>query len=509
LTTSGERHGWPRVLTGLLAAYAITYTVWTFVHWGGHRVIVSDVASWPVVAGAVLLAWRKSNDLTGPARLAWRWIAFAAASWLVGEGLWFYEEVIRHRNPFPSIADPFYLLFYPLVFVGLMLMPVQEPRRRDRMTMLLDAGIVMVAALMTIWYLVIQPTVADSHSPWTTIALSVAYPAGDLVLFGGILRILLRGPRRGAMPSLRLLALGLMCLVVADITFARLDLAGTYQPASVPDAMWVIAMFFVAAAAYVADRESAARQFDYEQREREVSLIPFGAVFVGLGLLIYQAAAPGTGSLLTLTIGVFGLAVLVGARQLVLQHDIHGLIGELEHLVSTDPLTGLASRRRFFDHGNRMVAVANENGTKCAVIIADLDGFKRINDQHGHAEGDAVLKAVAGCYRGLIAPDELAARLGGDEFACIVHADHEHDPDQFVCEVGRAVTSGITKTGDGAPLLTSLSFGVAISNGVSSLDDLLLIADTALYRAKRERIGDQARPTARIRAVIPPAATPN
>src|SRR4051812_30221839 len=103
---------WQRVVLGATLVYTVLYTAWTFGHWWGDRVTVSDVASWPVLVVAIILSWQRARTAGERERMAWRLIAAAYSSWLVAEVLWFVEEVVRHRAPFPSVADAFYLAFY-------------------------------------------------------------------------------------------------------------------------------------------------------------------------------------------------------------------------------------------------------------------------------------------------------------------------------------------------------------------------------------------------------------
>ena len=97
-----------------------------------------------------------------------------------------------------------------------------------------------------------------------------------------------------------------------------------------------------------------------------------------------------------------------------------------QSLAIRDPLTGFYNRRAVTEHGGALVARAFRRQKAVALLMLDLDHFKNVNDVHGHAVGDALLKAVAAEIATIMPPSALTARLGGDEFACIFAFDHNH-----------------------------------------------------------------------------------
>src|ERR1700676_3707022 len=95
-------------------------------------------------------------------------------------------------------------------------------------------------------------------------------------------------------------------------------------------------------------------------------------------------------------------------------------ISELEARVDIDPLTDILNRRGFERELKRSLAYVKRYGTSAALVYVDLDGFKPVNDRHGHAAGDAVLKAVAVALHRQIRTSDIIARVGGDEFAVLL-----------------------------------------------------------------------------------------
>jgi diguanylate cyclase len=151
----------------------------------------------------------------------------------------------------------------------------------------------------------------------------------------------------------------------------------------------------------------------------------------------------------------------------------------LSELATTDELTGLPNRRALRDRLELLSAEAARD-RQFSVAIADIDFFKKVNDTHGHAVGDAVLVAVASTLRTCVRRSDLVARLGGEEF-CVVQTDIDPDAMRMLTERLRAAVAAIT-----APVPITASFGACHSSMTSDPTALLEAADRALYAAKRE-----------------------
>jgi diguanylate cyclase (GGDEF)-like protein len=169
--------------------------------------------------------------------------------------------------------------------------------------------------------------------------------------------------------------------------------------------------------------------------------------------------------------------------------------GEVQRLALHDTLTGLANRRHLHLQLQGSVARAQRDGTRFAVLMIDLDGFKPINDRYGHQAGDAVLLTVAQRLAAQVRQGEVAARLGGDEFV-VVLADDRHEaagvseaPARVAQRLIAALSDSITLPQ--GPVRVSASVGVAyFPADANEADDLLRKADVALYRAKHEGRGE-------------------
>jgi diguanylate cyclase (GGDEF)-like protein/PAS domain S-box-containing protein len=191
----------------------------------------------------------------------------------------------------------------------------------------------------------------------------------------------------------------------------------------------------------------------------------------------------------------------------------------LSHQAWHDPLTGLANRATFLAQVAGALTRATEEGTRDALLFIDLDGFKPVNDLHGHAAGDDVLRIVAQRIVATLRPSDLAGRFGGDEFGVLLrdadHATAGQVSERLVAAIGRPIVlppadavAGGGRAASPRRMRVGASIGVALSARpaaaapVPDVQALLRAADHAMYEAKRAR--SQAR-TAFAPDPAPPA----
>ena len=158
------------------------------------------------------------------------------------------------------------------------------------------------------------------------------------------------------------------------------------------------------------------------------------------------------------------------------------LLGQLERQAMSDTLTGLPNRRAFETEAARMVARAKRSGSALTVGVADIDHFKKVNDQHGHPVGDEVLSAVSAVLAQAARSSDFVARIGGEEFG-LLFPDAMPETARAVAErMRRAVADFPIITSNGVQLHLTISIGLAPFAGV--LSEALSQADGALYAAK-------------------------
>lgn len=161
-------------------------------------------------------------------------------------------------------------------------------------------------------------------------------------------------------------------------------------------------------------------------------------------------------------------------------------IEQLETLSMTDELTGLLNRRGFADAVDRALGNARRHDEEGLLVAIDLDGFKPVNDTFGHAAGDALLKHVSDFLSARVRNTDYLARLGGDEFAILMVngdlAPARHRAIQLKAELNRATTQI-----NHSRIELKASFGIAPYDRDASADQVLHMADVAMYHDKRRR----------------------
>ncbi|MBV8379422.1 MAG: sensor domain-containing diguanylate cyclase [Paucibacter sp.] len=159
--------------------------------------------------------------------------------------------------------------------------------------------------------------------------------------------------------------------------------------------------------------------------------------------------------------------------------DLTAALESMTRLATVDDLTGLQNRRAFMQEAEKMQKLVARRAGELCVAILDVDHFKKVNDQHGHAAGDRVLKDVAQALRAGLRESDLIGRIGGEEFAVVMPFTHAADAhrrlDQLRLRVAAQRGAGVTVT---------ISGGLADVPAGTSIGEALKRADAALYRAK-------------------------
>ena len=157
----------------------------------------------------------------------------------------------------------------------------------------------------------------------------------------------------------------------------------------------------------------------------------------------------------------------------------------LRELACTDPLTQLRNRRFAMEVAQHEAAVFQRGGRPLAVVIGDVDHFKRINDHHGHAVGDTALRAIARVLREGVREVDHVARWGGEEFLLLLPATEEEEA-IHVCErLRQGVQALAGQNLAGEALGVSITLGVALLQRDESIEQALVRADRALYEGKQ------------------------
>jgi diguanylate cyclase len=474
-------------MAAAMAGLLLIYAGWQMFHWpAGHRTLIGDLFFYPVSAAAIGASLAAANRCAEQPRLrsAWRLLALGSASYLVADiAQTFYE--LAGSKPYPSVADGFYLLLYPLLLGGLLRFPVGRRALTEGVRLMLDIAIVAIGGAVVVIYVVLGPTVVTSGPDPLQTAFSIAYPVGDMILLVGLGSALLRRVAPSSSRSLQFMAIGLLAFTAADLVYGYITLHGTYSGGDPVNALWMVAIALWAVAAAAQAAPGPAVESDDEPRRSRASWPPFIAVIVVFGLLVYSQRNDALLPNATLVIAAVLVTALVSVRQFLAQKDLLQTQGRLSYLSLHDALTGLPNRALVIDRAEQMLARARRSEMPVAALYVDIDGFKHVNDSLGHAAGDELLRVVAARLCGVIRGADTVGRLGGDEFVVLLQDLTFDAGPELVAERICDVLSQQIELADTELRTLSVTTSVGIALGQrGTADDLLRDADLALYEAK-------------------------
>ena len=438
-----------------------------------------------------------------PARPAtWLFIAAGQLMFVTGDTLWTWMEAIG-ESPFPSIADVAYIAGYPLFGIGFALAIRLRVRGGDRAG-LLDGWILASASALVGWVLLVRPVLDDSLDT-LALAISAAYPLGDLILIGVAIGLVATPGSRS--PAFVLLVAGVVLQFGVDVAYAFQVADETYVAGSLIDAGWLVAYAVTGVAAlHESMREVAAPHpvsVAWLGRLRMAFLTIAMLTGPGLVLLVdmrWESDVPvlavGSGVLSLLVLVRLGGVVRALARDNAVRRKLED---ELSYRAAHDPLTGLANRRRFVDRLEILLA-ANPGG-RLSVLFLDLDDFKTVNDTAGHTVGDQLLAVVGARLRGHLREGDLAARLGGDEFGILLDGSDVPAAMLVAQRLLAAMNEPVTLDG----LTTTIRTSIGIVDGSrpdATGPELLRDADIAMYAAKASGKGRFAVYAPEMRATV-------
>ncbi|GAA3859097.1 hypothetical protein GCM10022243_26070 [Saccharothrix violaceirubra] len=444
-------------------------------------------------SAAAVRFWRSGARRVGAAR-RWRWwMAAAMGALVVGLGSWIWGQIFLGVSlPSTTVASVGFLLVPALALCAVLVLghggSGSLPAHRSRVVVVLDGVIVVGSLFVLTWVSLLESVVRAWATSGPGFATVVAHPAAYVVL---MVALLVSSWTHRAVRQLPMLFVALAAVAQSSSgwAFAYLVSQGAGSIPTVADIGFMVspALFFLAAFAPGAGRRDRAVPGRLGAGELLHLLVPYLPMLV-TGLFIVVGTATGVRlNPLEIYVGL-GVVLLVIARQLLTLIDNVRLLDQLRisrerlrHQAYHDPLTGIANRVLFREHLDQ----ALDGSDPVVVLFIDVDGFKRINDEYGHAEGDTILQVVAARLKGCVRAHDTVARLGGDEFGVLV-TGYEQAPE----EIGERVLDALREphaTAAGEHTIRA-SVGIAhrarAERGPTS-DDLLGSADAAMYAAKR------------------------
>jgi diguanylate cyclase (GGDEF)-like protein len=463
---------WPLygLLSLLAAAYVVTQLLnlnWDWVNgWGvdAFEIVVSGLC--------VLKAITIRRGRAIPALLG-----LGLFCWAAGDIVLTIQSLGGATPPSPSLADAFYVAFYPVTYAALMLL-LRSQVKRFSLASWLDGAVAGFGAAALCATFAFKAVLHHAGGNAAGVAVNLVYPVGDVLLLGLVVggAAMVSGRRR--LPWL-LLAVGYALNTVGDIfnVLNSTSFVGTMFNAIA----WPLSILLVSVAVWI--RTAAPRPTAAE--EPPGFMLP--ALAAGGALTILFIGSLNHVGRLSLALAAATL-VVAGARSALSLVGLRTLTEQRRREAVTDQLTGLGNRRALFELLDGFLAKpedADGPARSLAFMFVDLDRFKEVNDSFGHATGDELLRQLGARLQGSLRESDLVVRLGGDEFALALL---DSDADYAATVAGR-LTSRIEEPFalDAVRVEIGASIGIAVfPNDALNPADLVRCADLAMYRAKVE-----------------------
>jgi diguanylate cyclase (GGDEF)-like protein len=445
-------------------------------------------ASWPLIddwgvalfniVGALLCMARAAVSPKG--RTFPIVLGLGLMAWALGDLALAVESIGGASPATPSVADAFYLAFYPITYVALMLR-LRTQVTEWTTTLWLDGAVAGLGAAALCAAFVFGGVLRSAGGGTAAVATNLAYPIGDLLLLvmvvGGT--AVLPGRRKAGW---LLLAAGYAVVAIGD-TFNLFGsgIGATHTGTVLNGLAWPACILLVSASVWLRPQPADPRA----QKRAPGFVLPGIASLAALVILF-------VGSLHHIDTAALGLAaatlMAAGLRFALSLRSLRALTAERHTQAITDQLTTLGNRRGLFE---LLDAVAGEHAsgeaepTSVAFLFVDLNRFKEVNDSFGHSVGDALLRQLGERLSGSLRDSDLLVRLGGDEFAvALLDADRD-----YAATIAERISAKLE-----APFVLgairariSASIGIAgMPTDATNAHDLLRCADLAMYRAKLE-----------------------
>jgi len=404
-------------------------------------------------------------------------LEFSVAKFAVGLGIlaWLIGSVIAssaHYNFATTLLTSFgelmYLVFYPFIVIGsVRIIRGLSPYKKSE---ILDSAIIGFG-VTTFGAAVLLPQVLPTlDQPLGQLFYSLAYPLADLFLVAIILSLFsIRSFSSGSL----ILVTGITTFVLTDFLYLSIDASATYSIGGIVDDGWLLGILLISESFWHMEVNQEQGQSTAIESRNPIFITL--SVFLSATLLALFALQPNYLPRYVALPALITLALAFSRLASAINQSRH--IGTETLLARTDELTGLPNRRRLISEIEEFV---NKEGS---LLLLDLDGFKPINDMYGHEIGDKVLKQVARRFDRALPQGAFLARLGGDEFGVLIEGLHES-----AIEIALALRATLSYPIhiDSKEIQLGVSIGVAKNTGDP---DLLVRADTAMYKAKREGLG--------------------
>ena len=418
-------------------------------------------------ASALLRAVRVRQD-----RPAWLLIGGALGLWAAAEITSTAYVSKLAEPPYPSISDAMWLAFYPASYVALVLLVRGHARGRLRAGLWLDGLVAALTVAALAEVLVFHSLMQTGAGSRLEAATDLAYPLGDLVLLSLVVGVFaMTGWRPGR--AWALIGAGLMVASVSDALYVFQVTHGGYSEGGPLDGLWLAATLLLGHAAWA----PAGRKIEPRPPGQRVLALPVLFAATALGLLVVDHFAPIDD--LAMVLATLTLVAVLLRWTLTFRENVR-MLQYSRREAMTDSLTGLGNRRRLMTDLVRELDEATDARPR-ALVMFDLDGFKRYNDNYGHPAGDALLARLGDSLAFAVRGYGRAYRLGGDEF-CALLAVPAHRTEKVLDQMHAALTE------QGQGFMVTASHGIVLlPSEASDPSTAMQIADQRLYGNKGAR----------------------
>jgi len=437
------------LLASYLLLHVLSPTVWS-------ELIAYNIAP---IAGLVAISFAPhiSDAIAKPIT------AVAIAFWVCGSVIASAGAVFSISNTYSTASNILYLLFYPLAMIGLP--RLLAANRKLSLLELVDSTIFALGLTTLGSALIVKPVLPHFEGDVSQSFFAIMYPIADLIL---VCVVIATVSMQGLSKRGLLLTSGVLVFALTDFLYLWQHINGSYLMGSMLDVGWLIGLLLIADSFWQPG-------IDIKARDGISPILISISVSLSATLLALIAIRPNYFPRFILMPAITTL-VLAFIRMAIALTQAKN-IGQERLLARTDELTGLPNRRRLVTEIDSFI---EKEG---ALLLLDLDGFKPINDAHGHEVGDKILQQVALRFERALPQGALLARLGGDEFGVLYEGGHDS-----AVEVALALRATLSYPFhiNNKEIQLGVSIGVAKNNGER---DLLIRADNAMYKAKREGLG--------------------
>ncbi len=354
----------------------------------GDGDFLHSVANWtyviaPVGAGGLLaMAARRRK---GPGTAAWSLIGIGVAAWGIGELIWiYYSWFLGVEVPYPGLADVFYVGAYPVIFVGILMLPHMRVRKWERARLTLDAVAGTMALSAIVWTFYLEDAVyLDPGAGLLENAINLGYPVGDLILLVALMILATRRSQLQFDGRLVVVSFGMLVTALSDMAYVFQIEADTYVEGGRLDAAWLVGYGLFAIAAVMVAGPTVLREHADRPRQLWPMVAPYTAIAVLFALTLGELGGQAT----TLQVATAVVGILVIARQGVaiketrdvVEKQRNDLVASISHELRT-PLTAMSGFTDILDEQPdlersdrmEMISIVNAQTKHLSRIVGDL-----------------------------------------------------------------------------------------------------------------------------------------